>query len=160
MISLLGVASFLYPFFLPALAGVGERAGRGGVEVPLVFTALGVGCLLALLLVVQESAAGARGASRLVALLGVFGASTFAAALVPSVSLGFNWKRATARAANWAIGSSLVINLGIELLGLRLPWGIHGGVIAMIVSLLLFLGISLASSPPVLPRDVEAVLDA
>ncbi|MGH0031259.1 MAG: sodium:solute symporter family transporter, partial [Myxococcota bacterium] len=98
--------------------------------------------------------------ARLVALLGVFGAATFAAALVPVVSIGFNWKRATARAANWAIASSLVINLVIELLGVRLPFGIHGGVVAMIVSLLLFLGISLASPPPALPRDIEAVLDS
>jgi Na+/proline symporter len=98
--------------------------------------------------------------ARLVALLGVFGAATFAAALVPAVSLGFNWKRATASAANWAIGASLVVNLAIELLGIRLPWGIHGGVVAMTISLLLFLGISLASRPQALPRDVEAVLDA
>ena len=98
--------------------------------------------------------------ARLVALLGVFGAATFAAALVPAVSLGFNWKRATARAANWAIGSSLAINLAIELLGVRLPYGVHGGVVAMVVSLLLFLGISLASPPPRLPRDIEAVLES
>jgi len=98
--------------------------------------------------------------ARLVALLGVFGAATFAAALVPAVSLGFNWKRASATAANWAIGSSLAINLLVELLGVRLPWGIHGGVLAMVVSLLFFFGISLASPPPPLPRDVEAVLDA
>ena len=94
------------------------------------------------------------------ALLGVFGAATFAAALVPVVSLGFNWKRATATAANWEIGVSLVLNLGIELLGVRLPYGIHGGVVAMTVSLALFLGISLASRPVPLPRDIEAVMDA
>lgn len=98
--------------------------------------------------------------ARLVALLGVFGAATFAAALVPVVSIGFNWKRATAAAACWAIGASLAINLGLELLGVRLPYGIHGGVVAMVVSLLLFLGISLCSRPPALPRDIEAVLDA
>jgi Na+/proline symporter len=98
--------------------------------------------------------------ARLVALLGVFGAATFAAALVPVVSLGFNWKRATATAANWAIAASLAINLGIEVFGVRLPYGIHGGVVAMIVSLLLFLGISLASRPPALPPDIEAALDA
>jgi Na+/proline symporter len=98
--------------------------------------------------------------ARLVALLGVFGAATFAAALVPVVSIGFNWKRATAHAANWAIGSSLVINLGVELFGVRLPYGIHGGVVAMVASLLLFFGISFASRPPSLPRDIEAALDA
>jgi Na+/proline symporter len=97
--------------------------------------------------------------ARLVALLGVFGAATFAAALVPAVALGFNWKRATAPAANVAIAASLAINLAMELLGVRLPYGIHGGVVAMLVSMLLFLGISLASPPPRLDPDIEAVLD-
>jgi Na+/proline symporter len=92
-------------------------------------------------------------------LLGVFGAATFAAALVPVVAIGFNWKRATARAANVAIGTSLVVNLVMELFGVRLPHGIHGGVVALIVSLLLFFGISLASQPPRLEPDIEAVLD-
>jgi Na+/proline symporter len=97
--------------------------------------------------------------ARLVALLGVFGAATFAAALVPVVSIGFNWKRATATAANVAIVASLVINLGIELLGVRLPWGIHGGVVAMLTSLTLFLGISLAQTAPRLAPDIEAAMD-
>jgi len=96
---------------------------------------------------------------RLVALLGVFGAATFAAALVPVVGLGFNWKRATPAAANTALLASLLINLGMELFAVRLPWGIHGGVVAMLVSLGLFLGISLAQEPPSLAPDIEAVLD-
>lgn len=98
--------------------------------------------------------------ARLVALLGVFGAGTFAAAFVPVVALGFNWKRATARAANAALAVSLSLNLALELLGVRLPYGIHGGVVALLASLLLFLGISLASPPPLLARDIEAALDA
>ena len=98
--------------------------------------------------------------ARLVALLGVFGAGTFAAAFVPVVALGFNWKRATARAANVALAVSLMLNLALELLGIRLPYGIHGGVVALTASLLLFLGISLASRPPVLERDIAAALDA
>jgi len=97
--------------------------------------------------------------ARLVALLGVFGAATFAAALVPVVSIGFNWKRATAGAANAAIAASLVLNLGVELLGVRLPHGIHGGVIAMLTSLALFFGISFASRPPRLAPDIEAAMD-
>jgi hypothetical protein len=62
-----------------------------------------------------------------VALLGAFGWSTFAAALVPTVAIGFNWKRATASAANVAIVTSLVVNFGIELFGLAIPYGITGG---------------------------------
>ncbi len=85
ILSLLGIASFLYPFFLPALAGVGEQSGRSGVETQVVFTVLGVGCLVALLLVVQRSAVGARGASRLVALLGTLVAIDATLRLVPTM---------------------------------------------------------------------------
>jgi Na+/proline symporter len=96
---------------------------------------------------------------RLVALLGAFGWATFAAALVPTVAIGFNWKRATATAANTAIVSSLIINFGIELSGISIPFGIHGGAIALLVSLTLFFGISLASDPPKLDPDIDAVMD-
>ena len=96
---------------------------------------------------------------RLVALLGVFGAATFAAALVPVVALGFNWKRATAAAANAALAASLIINLGMELFAVRLPWGIHGGVVAMLASLGLFLGVPFLQKPPRLAPDIEAALE-
>ena len=95
----------------------------------------------------------------LVALLGAFGWGTFAAALVPTVAIGFNWKRATATAANVAILSSLVINFSIQVFGLRVPFGIDGGALSLLVSLTLFFGISLLSKPPQLDRDVAAVMD-
>lgn len=86
LVSLIGVASFLYPFFLPALAGVGQRGGRSGIEVPLVFTALGAACLLVLLLVVQGQASGwGRGASKMVALLGVLVAVDATLRLIPTL---------------------------------------------------------------------------
>lgn len=86
LVSLIGAASFLYPFFLPALAGVGERGGRSGVEVPLVFTALGGACLLVLLLLVQGQASGrGRGASKMVALLGVLVAVDATLRLIPTL---------------------------------------------------------------------------
>lgn len=97
--------------------------------------------------------------ARLVALLGAFGWGTFAAALVPTVAIGFNWKRATARAANTAILTSLVVNLAIELFGIHMPYGISGGAVALLVSLVLFFGISLTSTPPVLDPDIEAIMD-
>lgn len=96
---------------------------------------------------------------RLVLFLGVFGAATFAAAMVPTLAIGFNWKRATARAANVAIAASLVINVSLELLDVRLPYGIHGGIPALLVALILFLGISLASRPDPLPADIDAAMD-
>ncbi len=97
--------------------------------------------------------------ARLVALLGVFGAATFAAALVPVVAIGFNWRRASAAAANAAIAVSLALNLGLELSGARLPWGIHGGVVALLASLALFLGLSLARPAEPLAPEIEAALE-
>ena len=95
----------------------------------------------------------------LVALMGAFGWATFAAALVPTVAIGFNWKRATATAANVAIITSLVINFGIKLLNVQVPYGIDGGFIALLVSLTLFFAISLLSEPPKLDPDIEAAMD-
>ena len=78
---------------------------------------------------------------------------------MPVVAVGFNWKRATALAANIAVGTSLVINFSVELLNVSLPHNIHGGTLALLASLLLFFGISLASPAPKLDPDVEALLD-
>jgi SSS family transporter len=96
---------------------------------------------------------------RLVALLGAFGWGTFAAALVPTVAIGFNWKRATPLAATVAIAASLVVNFGIKLFGIAIPFGIDSGAIALLVSLTLFFVISLCSPPPRLDPDIEAVMD-
>jgi SSS family transporter len=97
--------------------------------------------------------------ARLVALLGAFGWGTFGAALVPAVAIGFNWKRATPLAANVAIASSLIVNFAIEVFDVTIPHNIHGGTISLLVSLVLFFGISFASTPPRLNPDVEAVMD-
>ena len=95
----------------------------------------------------------------LVALLGAFGWGTFAAALVPTVAIGFNWKRATAPAAITAIGSSLVVNFVVKVGGFTLPHGFQVGALSLLVSLLLFFAISFCSRPPVLDPDIEAVMD-
>jgi Na+/proline symporter len=95
----------------------------------------------------------------LVALLGTFGWGTFAAALVPTVTIGFNWKRATATAANTAIITGLAVNFAIEIFDVMIPYGINGGAIALLVSLTLFFGISLASPAPKLDPDIDAVMD-
>jgi Na+/proline symporter len=102
--------------------------------------------------------------SELVALLGAFGWGTFAAALVPTVAIGFNWKRATPLAANVAIIVSLLVNIGIKVLELVfdveiLPYGFHGYTVSLLLSISLFFGISLASKPPRLDPDVEALMD-
>ncbi|MCH2594925.1 MAG: hypothetical protein MKZ95_03815, partial [Pirellulales bacterium] len=95
----------------------------------------------------------------LVALLGAFGWGTFAAALVPTVAIGFNWKRATAPAAITAIASSLLINFVIRVGDLPIPHGFQVGALSLLVSLILFFSISLCSSPPKLDADIEAVMD-
>ena len=95
----------------------------------------------------------------LVAILGAFGWGTFAAAIVPVVVLGFNWKRATPMAANIAVISSLVVNFVIKIFKISVPYNIDVGALALTVSLILFIGISLASKKPELDPDVEAVMD-
>ena len=95
----------------------------------------------------------------LVAILGAFGWGTFAAALVPTVTIGFNWKRATAKAANVAIISSLLVNFIIKLLGIQLPYAIDTGAFSLLISLILFVGISLLSKPSKIDPDIEAVMD-
>lgn len=96
---------------------------------------------------------------RLVAILGAFGWGTFGAALAPTVAIGFNWKRATAPAAISAISASLIFNLGIEIGGVTIPYGISGGALSLLISLILFFGISLATPRRPLDPDVEAVMD-
>lgn len=94
----------------------------------------------------------------MVALLGALGWGTFAAALVPVVVLGLNWRRGTAAAAVAAVTVSLGINLGVELLNLSTPFGMHPGALALLASLTLYIGISLASPPPVLDRDIDRLM--
>ncbi len=95
----------------------------------------------------------------LVALLGAFGWSTFAASLFPVLAIGLNWKRATTAGAVAAITSALVINFTTQLAGITLPWGISGGLAAFITSLTLFFAISLATPPPKLPKDIDQMMD-
>ncbi len=95
----------------------------------------------------------------LVAILGAFGWGTFAAALVPVVTIGFNWKRATPLAANVAIVVSLAFNFIVKISGLRIPYNIDPGAIALVLSLALFIAISWLSPKPELTPEVEWILD-
>lgn len=98
------------------------------------------------------------GNDRLVALLGAFGWGTFAAAIVPVVVFGLNWRRATAPAAVAAIVASLLLNFGVEIFSIRLPFGISGPFLAMVTSMSLFLTVSLLSKQPSLDADIEQIL--
>ena len=94
----------------------------------------------------------------MVALLGALGWGTFAAALVPVVALGLNWRRGTANAAVAAVIASLCINLGVRLLDLSIPFGMDAGALSMLLSMTLYICISLASPPPSLDKDVDRVM--
>jgi Na+/proline symporter len=95
----------------------------------------------------------------LVALLGAFGWGTFAASIFPVVAIGLNWKGATVPGAVTAIVAALVINFLVQLAGITLPFGISGGLISFISSLILFISISAVTKKPIIGQDLERVLD-
>ncbi|MEM1228055.1 MAG: sodium/proline symporter [Planctomycetota bacterium] len=90
----------------------------------------------------------------MVALLGAFGWGTFAAALVPTVAIGLNWERATGTAACTAICTSLAINFSIKAFRIPIPLNIDPGAIALLVSIILFIGVSLCSKPGIHAHEV------
>lgn len=105
------------------------------------------------------AAAIALSSGQLIALLGAFGWGTFAAALVPVVLIGLNWKQASARAAIAAISVSLLINFAIQLWQIQIPYAISGGFIAMLTSMILFIGLSLMEKPKALPKDIDRIME-
>jgi SSS family transporter len=93
----------------------------------------------------------------LVALLGAFGWATFAAAIVPTVAIGFNWKRATPLACNLAIGASLILNFSLR--NVELPYAFHGGAFSLLVSITIFYVVSVLTPQKKIAADIEAVMD-
>jgi len=95
----------------------------------------------------------------LVALLGAFGWSTFAAALVPVILIGLNWKQASSKAAIAAISASLLINFTMQLMQVKVPYGISAGFLAMLTSMILFIALSLIEKPKKLPPDIDRIME-
>ena len=95
----------------------------------------------------------------LVALLGAFGWGTFAAAFVPVLAIGLNWKRATPRAAVVAIVASLAINFGTRVAGVSAPYSTDMGAVALVVSMFLFIVVSLMDKPATIDPDVGLVME-
>lgn len=95
----------------------------------------------------------------MVALLGAFGWATFAAAIVPTVAIGFNWKRATGLACNLAIVSSLLMNFGLKLFDVELPYSFHGGALSLLVSLTIFYVVSIVTPQGKIAPDIEAAME-
>ena len=95
----------------------------------------------------------------LVALLGAFGWATFSASIFPVIAIGLNWKGATVAGAIVAILAALTINFSVQLAGIIPPYGISGGLLSFVTSLVLFIGVSLATSPPDLDDDLNRCLE-
>ncbi len=95
----------------------------------------------------------------LVALLGAFGWATFSASIFPVIAIGLNWKRATVMGAVTAIIAALLINFFVQLAGIVPPYGISGGLLSFVTSLVLFIGVSLAGAEPDLPEDISRAMD-
>ena len=96
---------------------------------------------------------------RLVALLGAFGWGTFAAAIVPVVAIGLNWQRANWQGAVAAIIVSVLINLGIEVFSISIPYGIAGGFLALIISMIVFIVVTLITPVVELKPDIKAAME-
>jgi Na+/proline symporter len=75
------------------------------------------------------------------------------------VALGLNWKGATVPGAVTAIVSALIINFGVQLTGIALPYGVSGGLLSFVVSLFLFVNVSLLTKPPSLDNDIDRAMD-
>ncbi len=99
----------------------------------------------------------------LIALLGTFGWGTFAAAIVPSICIGMNWKRATGQACVASIATSIVLNFVLEVSARHgvplLPPGLAVGAVALLASTLVFVLVSLATPRRELATDIDALLD-
>lgn len=98
-------------------------------------------------------------AEDLVALLGALGWGLFATAIVPTVAIGFTWKRATPLAANTALASGLILFCILQFGGIELPYGIDKGAFTLIIALTLFFTISLASKKPKINPYIERIMD-
>jgi Na+/proline symporter len=96
---------------------------------------------------------------KLVALLGAFGWSTFAVAIVPTVAIGFNWKRATPLACNMAMIVGVSVLFCLEFLDVQLPYSFHGGALSLLIATTIFYLISIATPQQPIAADVEAVMD-
>ncbi len=99
----------------------------------------------------------------LIALLGTFGWGTFAAAIVPSVCIGMNWKRATGAACVASIATSVALNFTLEVSARHghplLPDGLAVGAVALLGSTIVFVVVSLATPQQKLPDDMDALLE-
>lgn len=96
---------------------------------------------------------------KLVALLGAIGWATFAAAIFPVVAIGLNWKGAAKEGAIVAVVTSLAINISFNVFGVSLPYGIDGGLLSFVVSIVLFIGVSMLAPKQKIDDDVSKMME-
>jgi Na+/proline symporter len=120
---------------------------------------------MATLVIGAVAALAAQSTGTLVALLGIFGWGLFAACLVPSLALGLTWAGGTRTGALASMSCGLGVTLVGELLGFfrvyRIPGGVTVAGVALSLSLLVYLVVSLATrrgSPPP-DRDVQLIIE-
>jgi Na+/proline symporter len=101
----------------------------------------------------------------LVAFLGIFGYGLFASTLVPALALGLNWSGATRQGAIASILVGLLLTLGLETLAwlrfISLPTGVTVSGLALVLSMLVFVLVSLATqrSGAQIDPDVAALME-
>ncbi len=101
----------------------------------------------------------------LVAFLGIFGYGLFASTLVPALAIGLNWEGATREGALASIATGLVLTLGLEsavwLKAMTLPTGLTVTGLALVASMLVFVGVSALTARRAaaqLDDDVRAIM--
>lgn len=99
----------------------------------------------------------------LIALLGTFGWGTFAAAIVPSIAIGLNWKRANALGCILSIATSLILNFALELLARNgvytLPFGLNVGAVSLLAALIVFFAAAWFGPPTPRSKKLDALIE-
>jgi SSS family solute:Na+ symporter len=70
------------------------------------------------------------------------------AQFVPAIVLGLFWRRVTALGIGLGLGVGIAAVAVIQLAGLALPWGLHGGLVALLLNLTTVVLVSRVSRPP------------
>ena len=121
---------------------------------------------IATLVIAVVAATIAQFSGALVAFLGVFGWGLFASTIVPALAVGLNWQGATRAGAVASIATGLAVTLTLETLAFfkvySFPAGVSGTAVALVLSLLVFFGVSWATrerAAAELDADVGLVME-
>lgn len=97
-----------------------------------------------------------------VAFLGIFGWGLFASTLVPALAIGLNWARGTRAGAIASIATGLVVTLVLETLAwlkaFTFPAGVTATALALVASLLVYVGVSLVTRDELDP-DIRRIVE-